>query len=355
MNFIPINKGHLIRFPIKDLKGNLCLSPYVSIEIDIKGSVRLCQCSQWLPTISGNIFDQDIHEILNNEISSTIRQSILSGTYEYCDESRCGVLSQNLFNTRENIDQDLLSIIDDPQQYIMPREIRIAGDETCNLSCPSCRQKVIKNSDFQAKQNIELGKKMQKHLFSRPTNNVVNLHVSSSGELFASPLLMSFVNKIPIDQFPNLNIMIQTNGLLAPKMWKKLGQAQNRVKMITVTIDASTANTYEKLRRGGKWKDIQKAMTWISNKKKENGMRLHVRLVAQYENYREIPEFYQQGLDWGADEIEISRILNWYIMPNFPMSDVFDPTHPNYPEAQDTLNQLKNKPKIFLCGGIHFT
>jgi wyosine [tRNA(Phe)-imidazoG37] synthetase (radical SAM superfamily) len=236
----------------------------------------------------------------------------------------------------------------------MPHIIRVAGDLTCNLSCPSCRTKIIKIDDEQRERQRDLGKLLQKNLFARSSNDHIILHVSTSGEIFASPLLMEFVNNISIDQFPNLELCIQTNGLLAEKNWHQLGSMQQRVGMITVTTDAATETTYEKLRRGGKWTHCQKALAWISEKKQANGMKLVMRMVVQKQNYQEIKQFYDQACLLRADLVEYSRLSNWgtWTGEQFIEHDVFNPAHEEYHLAQKALDEIKRLPNIFLCGGI---
>ena len=342
------------RFSKKNLAGRYCLSPYVAIEVGITGDVRLCNCAAWMPATVGNLFKQSLPDILSNAASQNIRDSISQGTYEFCNEHTCGVLEQQQLVDRSMLEQTLIDLIDDPSKYIMPREIWIAGDRTCNLSCPSCRRSVIKNSEEEINQLIELGEILQKNLFPQSTDQKINLHCSTSGEVFASPLLMSLLGSIPVDDFPNLTLALQTNGLLAEKNWHRLGGLRDRISSITVTTDAARGDTYEILRRGGAWSDMQRSLSWIQEKKHSNGMLLSLRMVVQKQNYQEIPEFYAMADQFGADVIEFSRILDWgtFRADEFRTIDVFDPNHAEFGQAQDLLNQVKSLPKTFLCGGL---
>lgn len=355
MKHIPINNNLVKLFPKKNFQGKICLSPYVSIEVNLKGDVRLCGCLSWMPTTVGNLFENTIDEILSSPLSQSIRASIASGTYEYCNEKDCGVMYRpGGLNSADLLPPAVAEMVQDSSKYLMPNEISLAIDATCNLSCPSCRTSVIKNNTKTIEQLVELGNKLRANLFTIPTDQSIRLHTSTSGELFASPLLLSFVNSIPIDDFPNLNLCIQTNGLMAQRNWHKLGPIQSRVGKITVTSDAARAATYEKLRRGGTWPNIQKSLKWISDKKKENGMQLHMRMVVQHSNYQEMSEFYEQAIALGADEIEYARLFDWatYSADEFQHHDVFNPAHPEYPQAQAALNQVKHLPKVFFYGGL---
>ena len=342
----------LIRFPKKQLQGKICLSPYVSIELGTMGDVALCACAHWMPSVVGNIFDNTLEEILSNTHSQQVRQSIADGTYDFCNADTCGVINNNLLNTIDTIPEEVVNLLHDSSKFIMPHEISLSGDVTCNLSCPSCRTHVVKSDDDRVEQDIQLGIKLKNNLFSRPTNHAMRLHVSTTGELFASARLMSLVSGISVTDFPNLELCIQTNGLLAEKNWRHLGDMQHQVGKITVTTDAARPATYEKLRRGGRWDDIQRALKWIAEKKKQNGMGLHLRMVVQQSNFQEVVEFYQQSIDLGADCIEYARITNWGVLPNFDQHDVFSPVHPEYQQARGLLDQVKSNTGVFLFGGL---
>jgi MoaA/NifB/PqqE/SkfB family radical SAM enzyme len=354
MKTFAINPSVIKKFPKKSLQGKICLSPFVSVEVNIDGDVRLCGCSGWMPFTVGNIFKETIDQILSNVHSQDIRRTIADGTYEYCNEINCGVLQHGALNNVEHLSPVIQELVKNPNQYIMPHEISIAGDSTCNLSCPSCRKSVIKNNEQNQTRNIELGNILRANLFSIPTNNTIRLHVSTSGEIFASPLLLSFINSIVVDDFPNLELCIQTNGLLMERNWHRLGVMQDRVSKITITTDAACASTYEKLRRGGNWNDLQKSLAWISEKKKNTNMLLHLRMIIQHDNYNEITEFYQQADALGADVIEYSRLSDWktYSSDEFAHHDIFSQQHPLYDQAQSRLNDIKHLPKVFLYGGL---
>lgn len=341
-------------YPKKSLQGKICLSPFLSIEVDIRGSVRLCGCADWMPSMVGNLFEQSLVDILSNSQSQAIRQSIINGTYEYCNENTCGIIKNNSLNSIDNVPPTVTPLLADAEKFIMPTEIVVAGDVTCNLSCPSCRPTVLKNNELDVDRNRELGSILRSNLFSIPSQNKIKLTVSTTGELFASPLLMSFVNSINVEDFPNLELGIQTNGLLVEQNWHKLGAMQDRVSLMCVTVDAARGNTYEQLRRGGKWSDIQKALQWIANKKRKNNMQFTLRMVVQHANYSEMLEFYNLAMELGVDRVEYARINYWGSMPRaeFQQTDVFNSEHSEYKQAQQAFDQVKDLPNVFFYGGI---
>lgn len=134
-------------FPAKNLKGQYCLSPFVQVSIDSNGDVGLCGCEQWQPIKIGNIFKNTLEDLLKNSIAGKVRQSIIDGTYIYCNASRCGVMRQNGLNSYETLPDSVKWAVEHNERFSMPHCIVISLDRTCNLSCPSCRHSVIKIED----------------------------------------------------------------------------------------------------------------------------------------------------------------------------------------------------------------
>jgi wyosine [tRNA(Phe)-imidazoG37] synthetase (radical SAM superfamily) len=345
---------NIVEFEPKQLQGQYCLSPFVSISVDISGQVSLCGCSDWQPTKIGNIFDHSIQELLGGELAQQIRASISDGSYRYCNEKTCGIINNNQLNYRGTLPPEVVPLIDDSSAWIMPSEIVLAGDLTCNLSCPSCRKQVIRLQDQERQQQIDLGQLLADNLFGQPSNRPINLTLSTSGEIFASSFLMQFVSSIDTDNFPGLNLRLQTNGLLAPANWKKLGRAADHVSQVTVTFDASTADTYQLLRRGGDWQKLLASLEFFQDLKKTTGMRFHTRMVAQQANWREIVEFYDLSREYTADRVEYVRLTDWGTYGSeFASQDVFDPVHPEHHQAQELLTTVSKRPFAWFGGDLH--
>ena len=341
------------KFAAKNFAGKFCLQPYNTIEIGINGAVRMCGCAGWMPTVVGNIFQHSLESILASPLAIEIRKSITQGTYDYCNQNTCGVIVNNQLVERHQLSTSDLELIDCPEKFEMPREIFLSGDLICNLSCPSCRTSVIKISPDQFAKNQQMGKILTDNLFTTSTDKIITLHLSTSGELFASSLLLSFLENININNFPNLRLWIQTNGLLCKKFWYKLKNVESKIENITVTIDASQPDTYHVLRRGGNWEDLQDNLTWLREKKKQLSMTLHTRMVVQHQNYKQMKSFYDMSMKYHADQVEYCRITDWktYSKVEFLTHDVFDPTHPEYQLARQHRQEVYDLPMTWFAGG----
>lgn len=339
-------------FPIKQFQEQYCLSPFVMIEVTLNGDVRMCGCGAWMPTTIGNLKNSTLQNMLASDLAQKIRQSIVDGSYVYCDEKFCGVIANNSLNSIDTVPADIQMLFDDVSKFEMPYHISVQGDETCNLSCPSCRTKVKKTPPEQQQAQQQIGKIISDNLFSQPTDQKIKLELSGTGEVFASPMLMNFINSIDPLKFPNLELDIGTNGLMCEQNWHRLGAMQHSVKKITISIDASQSSTYEKIRRGGNWQQLLGAMKFLQGKKHSQGIALHTRMIVQKQNYPEIESFYQMCQQFDVDVVEYSRVTNWntWNRVEFQSHDVFDTAHPEYKSAQTEIAKVRQLSGTWFAG-----
>lgn len=342
----------MITFPVKSLQGKICLSPFVMIEVTLDGKVRLCGCHGWQPTTVGNLLESSLETILSSLSAQKIRQSIIDGTYEYCNEKLCGVIINGALNTVDTLPPNVKALLTNATQFDIPHHISVQGDKTCNLSCPSCRTKVIKSDPAQRQQQEQVGKVIADNIFNRPSNKKIVLEVSGTGELFASDMLLSLVNSVDRSKFPNLKLHIHTNGLLCQSKWHKITQLESAIDKITVSVDAANADTYAKIRRGGQWSELLEAMNFLKTKKQQLDFSLHSRMIVQQGNWREMPQFYHLSKSFNVDIVEYSRITNWgtWAPWDFVQHDVMNLTHTECADAQHILAQVKQLPNTWFVG-----
>jgi wyosine [tRNA(Phe)-imidazoG37] synthetase (radical SAM superfamily) len=341
-----------VLYPEKNFVGQYCLSPFIQIEVTVEGHVRLCGCSGWMPTVIGNLFEQSLEDMLSSELATDIRRSIITGSYKYCNEQSCGLIVNGSLNTQDTLPPNVKALMQDPAKFDMPYEISLAGDIVCNLSCPSCRNRVIAADETQRAQQQHLANQLKQNLFGRPSTAPICLNLSNSGEVFASHMLLEFLQSIPVDDFTNLTVKLQTNGLLLPTHWHKLGKLQKRVVSISVSIDAASAETYEVLRRGGTWPKLLTALDTIRNIKQQQPLEFNTRMVVQQRNYQEVLDFYNLSQQYDVDRVEYIRIGNWYWdQLTFQQADVMNPSHAEYELAKTHMQQVIGLPHTWFSGG----
>jgi len=340
-------------FPAKNLAGKYCLSPFVMIEVGLRGEVRLCGCGIWMPTTVGNLTVNTLEEILASPLAQKIRQSIIDGSYQYCNEQHCGVISNNELNTIDTVPDNVKHLLTDSSLFERPHWINIQGDNVCNLSCPSCRTGIIKPKISQIQERERVGKIVAENLFSTPTDKKIVMHMSGSGEVFASPLLLNLLSTISLERLPNFQLFLQSNGLMAKKNWHRISHLESTIQQILISIDAGTGDTYRVVRRGGTWNQLNSAMKFLQNKKQELGFSFRTRMVIQNRNYHEIRQFYDFCKSYDVDRIEYAKMTDWntWTAEEFKQHDVFDVEHPNYIAAKEEILAVQNLPGAW-CHGI---
>lgn len=334
--------------------GKYCMEPFITIHISFDGIVSMCPCPGWGHTQIGNILENSLENMLASPRAQHIRQSIIDGTYRYCKKNNCGIIVNNGLNTKETLPQNVLDLLEDSSKFNMPYDIRIDGDRTCNLSCPSCRTSVLKLSDDEITIQHQISTTLYNNLFSKPSTRPIHVSVSGSGEVFGSPVLLNLLNQITLTNFPNFTLEIHTNGLLSKKFWHKIKHLESVINQLTISIDAATAATYEQVRRGGKWVDLLDNLEFLKNKKQELNFKFCARLIVQKTNYSEILEFYNFCKLYSIDQIEYARLYNWntWSPVEFKQNDVLDLVHPERSKAKDLINVVKNLPGVWFEGNF---
>ncbi len=333
-----------------------CPYPWSHIEIRNDLSVGLCPCGGWLPEAVGNLADDaSLYEIYNSERAKLIRESVLDGSFAFCDQKRCHFLQLELLPKKN----DILSSrsmtwnhtevstpeIRDILKYnitmgFTPKFYQLSYDESCNISCPSCRSKIIKldhGDDFQKKRKAQ--KKILYQLSCKPIDNWAIVNVSGIGDPFASRLYLELLENIDGSRYPKLMINFQTNGLLFnPQNWDRLHNIQSNFNDVIVSCDAATAETYKIVRRGGNWSVLQKNLGFIAELRKTRKIKGQFRLdyVVQKRNFREMKAFAQMANDLGVDSITFHAVQPFFLHSEFSsLEDYVDhaiwmPEHPDY-------------------------
>ena len=217
-----------------------------------------------------------------------IRESILDGSFKYCDHKLCPYIQNGSLPNREEVtDARHKSIIKNNQiKDIEPTFYNLCYDESCNLSCPSCRQKEISYYEGGV---YETKKKMQgkliSHVFGKPHDDYCLINVTGSGDPFGSKL------------FRELLFVMFTE-----RYWEKMKKIQKNINTVLVSYDAGTPETYKITRRGGDWNRLQENMKFLSSLRQENLINeLRIDCVVQRKNYKELDKLIKIGIDLKVD------------------------------------------------------
>jgi sulfatase maturation enzyme AslB (radical SAM superfamily) len=320
----------------QELRGRFCDNPFDKAEIRMGGEVYLC-CPEWLPVPIGNLERQSAAEIWNSPAAQDVRQSIFDGSFRYCSRMNCGKLSSySLPRTdqvtnqehREFIGKELTKLPRGPKRLVLNHDI------SCNLSCPSCRTRlIVARKDEQTRLDA-----MADRVLMPLVQDARKIQLTG-GDPFGSAHYRHLLKRIGEVRPAQLKVDLQTNGLLLAQSWDNLG-LDGLVDIVYISIDATRPETYAIVRRGGDFARLLDNLEFVAAKRREGQIR-RVRLdwVVQTLNFREIPEAVDLVRRFGFDGLKLQMIRNWgtYTPEEFAWHHIGSPDHPLFAEFLEVL------------------
>lgn len=318
-----------------------CSRPFKEINILPVGNVSIC-CPHFLPEFVGNVKAQGVSAIVNSKRSIRVRKSILEGKFTYCNWTKCPVIKSGQLPERHAVREPAMQdairandgIIDDPRNLV------VAYDSTCNLWCPSCRDKRITEKGHQFDEIMRITNEVVLPILPRLRTLQMNLY----GDIFTSRSCRHILNSVDPDRFPDLKLRFTTNGVLFTEQeWEKFPNIHRMVQSIEVSVDATTKPTYDKIRLGGNFEKLSRNLQFIAGLRRSRVItEFKLAFVVQRENFREMRNFVNWGEELGCDLVLFGVVQDW---GSFGRS-VYDghavhlPTHPLYPEYRRLAEQI---------------
>jgi len=339
-------------------KDYICSVPFTALEVQ-EQSNYLC-CASWL--LKHLPKSNSVLESWNSKEANEIRESILDGSYRYCDDTQCPFLSQVKVEGNRGVNNPLVhrgnisSILKDKinnfkNNRLYPEIVQFSFDRSCNLKCPSCRIDFITSTGKKLKQ-VEATIEEIESYFSF---NIKSLYITGSGDPFTSPSFRNFLRNFDKSKYPKLrNIHLHTNATKwNKKMWNSMKNIHPYVKSCEISIDAGTKETYEtKTRLGGNWDELNRNLKFIST---INTLKIiKTSFVVQQSNYKEMEIFYNNMVSYFGDRSQIffGKINNWgtFSEEEFNTQKIWDKTHPEHLEFLEILNKVL--PREFILSNM---
>jgi len=295
-----------------------CNAPSRHLLVDYEGDCFVCGCEAWLPISIGKITDfERLEDVWLHPTAQKLQADIDAGTFDNCAVSRCSVLHKNLVD----------------KEYTVSINI----DQSCNLRCPSCRKDAIMITqgdyyDDKLRATEHLVRLLEN--FDKPCRIIM----SGNGDPLASsimrPLIHSFKPK------PNQWIKLFTNGLLLRKQLTD-NPVLEHINEYLMSIDAGSAEVYEKVRLGGKWDLLLDNFKFLQGAAKP-GANISLTMVVQQANYMDIENYCNVALDHGFNA-GITQLEDWGTWTNFAAQNVLDPAHPEHAAAVASISAAYDK------------
>jgi len=340
-----------------NLNNYVCMIPFTTLEIH-KGARFLC-CASWLKKyLPDHTTPKDAWE---SDVANDIRESVLDGSYRYCDKQQCPYLSQlknvgnvSKLNTgplklKSNLsNEDEKKITEYKNKILNPSLIEFSFDKTCNLKCPSCRIKIISAS----KKEIEEIKETIDLIQDQYGKTVKTLYITGTGDPFLSVGFRDFLRNFDATKWPNLQkIHLHTNATRwNKKMWESMSKVHKYVKSCEISIDAATKDTYEnKTRLGGNWDELIDNLKFISTIPTLKSIKTS--FVVQQSNYKEMKQFYDLMYFIFGNKVNVffGKITNWGTFTDeaFFKHKIWDKAHPDYDDFVAEVNSFILNDKIW--------
>lgn len=290
-----------------------CSVPFKHLETSTSGGVFLC-CQAWLPARVGDWHSNtSIDQLADSPLARNVRDSITSGSYRYCNWISCPKITNQ-------------AVTEEPAIRAYPSDIYLSHDESCNLSCPSCRSEVKAAAPSFA-DNVR--SPFLQDLTDR-LKDADTVKVTGSGDPFASRYFRRLLRDTHSN---NRNLYIHTNALLLnPRAYSALRLA-HRIKTLEVSVDAASSGTYESIRRGGSFDKLLKNLHFVRQLRESGEVPyLQMDFVVQDENFREMADFVELCRAHKADRIFFSKLRNWhtYTDAEFMARNVCSALHRNF-------------------------
>ena len=316
---------------------------YVQI-IDGIGTVRACGWAGYY--LLGNLRDNTMSEVYNSEAAKRFRQTLIEGTYDYCNEENCPYMANNI------LESQLVEIEKIPEY---PEIVSLAYDRRCNYHCTCCISRCDDKMDPVVQEKVE-------REIRAALPYVKTFSANGLGEFFVSDSMMELVSEWKPEEIEGAKFELETNGsLLNEKNWKKVENIGDADLSVTLTVHSFEEAAYQYL-SGTKMKisQMEENLRFVKKLREEGKINfLEIAMVMQERNFRTLPDFIDRCLnEFGADKVRVRRFL-----PEKAMDEniewFFDIRNPLHPYHQEYLEVMKhpvfNDPRVFKWTGEHLS
>ncbi len=322
-----------------------CRTMLNHLEILYRGNTRCC-CTTFVEQNLDNIMDKGVNELWHSNLHKILCLSTENHTYSFCDKTMCPLFVAKKNENLRNFESAYKQMSD------FPETLALGYDATCNLNCITCRSSIfVANAKERAELSVISDRVIKDYL-----THCKFLILAGDGEVFLSSAYKEiYLNKKCNPRY----IRLLSNGLLFNQTnWEKFIDNKTGYIMLTVSIDAATKETYEKIRRSGNFDILKQNMQFASKLRKAGQLKyFRMNFVVQKENYKEMPMFVKWGEELGVDEIFFSKLLNWgtYSDEEFVQISMMeqDGVTPKY-ELQQIMQLPDMKSDIVDMGTIQF-
>lgn len=339
--------------PNHDFSNRFCSQPFSTIatlppaQKHLPPAVFACSCPGMLPyPLNSGTQQRNSEPIWNGPEAQEISRSILDGDFTYCSTMLCPYLIKNNLPLKSEIQDPVLRDIIDNRKLIIdspPTDIMPVHDVSCTIACPSCHNHILtEKREVQEK----FDRFVDENIFPLLGKSNAYLHISGDGDPIGSRHYRKIMHALDPIKYQNVSISLHSNGLLLTEQeWASLSKIHEMIKTVSISIDAARKETYEILRKPGKWDVLSRNMDFLSKLRLSEKLDyLSIQFVVQRDNFKEIPLFIELGKQWGVDKIYFSRLFPTIHQDNviegreaYLQNAICEISHPQHTELLEVL------------------
>lgn len=275
-----------------------CPRPFGYCDV-IEGDLYAC-CPDYLPVSLGNMNSNTFWECWDSYIARILRLSVTNGTFAFCNKAYCDVFDFDIDlqgNDKEPLNEN--TIIEDKHNLEM---LMVGIDYSCNLRCPSCRDKICV-ADVEERKNID---RWAEDLLENVIPYAKRLWLAGCGETFFSPTYKKMLNDERCKKRKTINIL--SNGMLFDETAWKMLEGYQEIE-VAISMDGIKNETIEMLRRGGNADKLKKNLKMLGELRKNNKIKeLCISCVLQAANVDELYDLLEWCKEIGIDRVSFLRI-----------------------------------------------
>lgn len=192
-----------------------------------------------------------------------------------------------------------------------PLALYFGATRRCNLDCVMCGTKLLKRVPDLSYERF------RQILDQVPAHSMRGCQIGGTGEPLLNPDLIKMFTYAKNKGFIT---HLTTNATLLTEA--KALPILRALDIIAISVDGATKETYEKIRRGGKFEDVIRNTQRLTALKKKIRAPTHIRInfVCSMLNIREIPEMVVLASQLGVDGLEIRMLreaFQWRPKPKY--------------------------------------
>lgn len=244
------------------------------------GSVYMCG---WTGYCIGNLTEQTIEKIWHGELARQFRESMLDGSYRYCDDSKCpyranGELGKNM------VDYAI-------PEY--PEFCSLSYQKQCNYTCKFCRTTHYISCEAEREKY-----KIIEHEIRKIVPHLKVFSSNGTGELFCSNSILNLIKEAEFNE--SVKFELESNGsLFNRENWERICKVGEHDLSVAITIHSFDEATYQYLSGTSiPVKQVIENLHFISRLRRQGKInKFEIATVVCERNFREMPAFVKKCLD----------------------------------------------------------